>query len=106
VSTDKLGYSREETAGFANFVSGTLASLSTQTLFVPVDVVGKCSQPKISLVCFLQVSQRLMVKNCVPGEKRWNGISMAKLILRQEGLRGLWKGFGPALGKNSLELLS
>lgn len=70
-------------AGTVNFIAGGTASMCSQFVYVPVDVV----------------SQRLMVLNsptCKDGVKM-NGISMARLILREEGIRGLWRGFSASL---------
>ncbi|GMH37613.1 hypothetical protein BSKO_05486 [Bryopsis sp. KO-2023] len=81
--THRLPMSDVGAAGTVNFLAGGLASMSSQLVYVPVDVV----------------SQRLMVLNnptCQSG-KRMNGISMARLIIREEGIRGLWRGFSASL---------
>eukprot|EP00803_Ostreobium_quekettii_P004209 evm.model.scf_1777.1 EVM.evm.TU.scf_1777.1 scf_1777:6663-10292(-) len=79
-------WSAAGTAGGANFVGGLCASLMAQCISVPIDVA----------------SQRLMVLNnptggvSAPGGRapqRMNGLLMAQLILRQEGARGLYRGF-------------
>lgn len=66
-------------AGTVNFMAGGLASMSSQLAYVPVDVV----------------SQRLMVLNNpkTGSGQRMNGVSMAKLIIKEEGVLGLWRGF-------------
>jgi len=71
-----LGVSSEAAAaGMTSFLAGGVASLSSQAVVVPVDVV----------------SQRLMVSN--KDGYRPNGIQEVKNLLKQEGPRGLYRGF-------------
>ncbi|KAK9794641.1 hypothetical protein WJX73_006445 [Symbiochloris irregularis] len=70
-------------AAAANFAAGGTASLVTQCIIVPVDVI----------------SQRLMIlggteRSSGDRPPRLNGWNMARAILRAEGVRGLYRGFG------------
>lgn len=56
------------------------------------------------LSLFDKVSQRLMVLNKEKGEMRMNGMDMAKLIVNQEGFKGLWKGFFTSIGKVNFKM--
>lgn len=65
-------------AAIANGVAGMLASLCSQSVFVPIDIV----------------SQRLMVQG-YSGHASYNGgLDVARKILKSEGIRGLYRGFG------------
>lgn len=78
-------------AAAANLVGGAAASLATQVMTVPVDVV----------------SQRLMVQQQGPiaasSSKRAppppirGGVAMARAIIAAEGVRGLFRGFGASV---------
>lgn len=64
-------------AAIANGVAGMLASLCSQSVFVPIDIV----------------SQRLMVQG-YSGHASYNGgLDVARKILKSEGVRGLYRGF-------------
>jgi len=63
----------------SNFVGGACASLASQFVVVPVDVL----------------SQRLMIQQ--KGPTQLNGWSLAKSIVQQEGFRGLYRGYFPSL---------
>eukprot|EP00210_Caulerpa_lentillifera_P006051 g5783.t1 len=78
-SLHHLGLSDVALSGSVNLVAGASASMMTQTVFVPIDVI----------------SQRLMVLNNKPNSAlvKMNGLSMGRMIIQQEGIRGLWKGF-------------
>eukprot|EP00850_Spirogloea_muscicola_P010819 SM000065S20168 [mRNA] locus=s65:150032:151964:+ [translate_table: standard] len=67
-------------AALASSAAGMTASLSTQAVFVPIDVV----------------SQRLMVQGAgEPGGTRYKGgVDAFRTIIRTEGVRGLYRGFG------------
>nr|GMC57066.1 solute carrier family 25 member 44 [Ipomoea batatas]GMC59487.1 solute carrier family 25 member 44 [Ipomoea batatas]GMC62234.1 solute carrier family 25 member 44 [Ipomoea batatas] len=65
-------------AAIANGVGGMLASLCSQSIFVPIDVV----------------SQRLMVQG-YSGHANYNGgLDVVRKVLKSEGIRGLYRGFG------------
>ncbi|KAL4581959.1 hypothetical protein LXL04_006493 [Taraxacum kok-saghyz] len=65
-------------AAIANGLAGMTASLCSQGVFVPIDVI----------------SQRLMVQG-YSGHATYNGgIDVARKVLKQDGFRGLYRGFG------------
>lgn len=65
-------------AAIANGIGGMLASLCAQSVFVPIDVV----------------SQRLMVQG-YSGHASYNGgLDVVRKVLKSEGVRGLYRGFG------------
>ncbi|KAL0461565.1 UNVERIFIED_CONTAM: Solute carrier family 25 member 44 [Sesamum latifolium] len=65
-------------AAIANGVAGMMASLCSQAVFVPVDVV----------------SQRLMVQG-YSGHATYNGgLDVVRQIIKADGVRGLYRGFG------------
>ncbi|CAK9175783.1 unnamed protein product [Ilex paraguariensis] len=71
-------FSEPAKAAIANGIAGMAASLCSQALFVPVDVV----------------SQRLMVQG-YSGHAHYNGgLDVARKILKSDGIRGLYRGFG------------
>lgn len=76
--TEKLDVSEATAAAMANGLAGLCSSLASQSVFVPIDVV----------------SQRLMVQG-TPGSHQYNGTMDAiRTILRNDGVRGLYRGFG------------
>ncbi|XP_071710295.1 uncharacterized protein [Rutidosis leptorrhynchoides] len=87
-STVKLGFSESAAATIANATAGLTASLAAQLVWTPIDVV----------------SQRLMVQgndyskfkfsSSVNSCKYMNGIDAFRKILRTDGPRGLYRGFG------------
>ncbi|KAL2523004.1 Mitochondrial substrate carrier family protein [Forsythia ovata] len=65
-------------AAIANGIAGMLGSLCSQAVFVPIDVV----------------SQRLMVQG-YSGHATYNGgMDVARKILKSDGIRGFYRGFG------------
>ncbi|KAM0004914.1 putative mitochondrial carrier domain superfamily [Helianthus debilis subsp. tardiflorus] len=65
-------------AAIANGIAGLTSSLCAQFVFVPVDVI----------------SQRLMVQG-YSGHASYNGgLDVARKVLKQDGIRGLYRGFG------------
>ncbi|KAF7134837.1 hypothetical protein RHSIM_Rhsim08G0076000 [Rhododendron simsii] len=65
-------------AALANGIAGMAASLCSQAVFVPVDVV----------------SQRLMVQG-YSGHATYNGgLDVVRKVLKADGFRGLYRGFG------------
>ncbi|KAH9569098.1 hypothetical protein CY35_03G114300 [Sphagnum magellanicum] len=76
--TEKLDVPETSAAAIANGLAGLVSSMASQTVFVPLDVV----------------SQRLMVQG-TPGATKYNGsIDAIRKILRTDGIRGLYRGFG------------
>ncbi|KAL8251187.1 hypothetical protein R6Q59_034880 [Mikania micrantha] len=65
-------------AAIANGIAGLTSALLAQVVFVPIDVI----------------SQRLMVQG-YSGHASYNGgLDVARKILKQDGIRGLYRGFG------------
>ncbi|CAN1137623.1 Solute carrier family 25 member 44, partial [Linum perenne] len=83
VESFKLSEASE--AAVANGIAGMAASLCSQAVFVPIDVVCK----PIS-----SVSQRLMVQGYSGHEKYKGGLDVARKIIKSDGIRGLYRGFG------------
>ncbi|KAL1812352.1 uncharacterized protein LOC108224989 [Daucus carota subsp. sativus] len=65
-------------AAIANGVAGMTASLFAQAVFVPIDVV----------------SQRLMVQGYAGHTSYNGGLDVARKILKSDGIRGFYRGFG------------
>ncbi|KAL5824270.1 hypothetical protein ACOSQ3_020333 [Xanthoceras sorbifolium] len=75
----RLGCPEATAAAAANAVGGLSAAVAAQLVWTPVDVV----------------SQRLMVCNSNDSNCRYaNGIDACKKIIRNDGVRGLYRGFG------------
>ncbi|KAI9112940.1 hypothetical protein K1719_016054 [Acacia pycnantha] len=65
-------------AALANGVAGMISSFVSQAVFVPFDLV----------------SQKMMVQGC-SGHAQYNGgLDVARKVLRSDGIRGLFRGFG------------
>ncbi|XP_051115073.1 uncharacterized protein LOC127240425 [Andrographis paniculata] len=65
-------------AAMANGVAGMTASVCSQAVFVPVDVV----------------SQRLMVQGYSGHATYKGGVDVLRKVVKSEGIRGLYRGFG------------
>ncbi|KAL8528493.1 hypothetical protein ACS0TY_006063 [Phlomoides rotata] len=65
-------------AAIANGVAGMMASLCSQAVFVPVDVV----------------SQRLMVQGYSGHASYTGGLDVVRKVIKADGIRGLYRGFG------------
>lgn len=65
-------------AAIANGLAGMTASLFAQAVFVPIDVV----------------SQRLMVQGYAGHTSYNGGVDVARKILKSDGIRGFYRGFG------------
>ncbi|KAJ4707259.1 Solute carrier family 25 member 44 [Melia azedarach] len=65
-------------AAIANGIAGMTGSLCSQAVFVPIDVV----------------SQKLMVQGYSGHAKYSGGLDVARKIIKSEGIRGLYRGFG------------
>lgn len=64
-------------AAIANGVAGMMASLCSQSIFVPVDVV----------------SQRLMVQGYSGHATYTGGLDVVRKVIKSDGIRGLYRGF-------------
>lgn len=65
-------------AAIANGLGGMTASLFSQAVFVPIDVV----------------SQKLMVQGFSGHAKYNGGLDVARQLFKESGVRGLYRGFG------------
>ncbi|KAK9271770.1 hypothetical protein L1049_002133 [Liquidambar formosana] len=65
-------------AAVANGIAGMTASLFSQAVFVPIDVV----------------SQKLMVQGYSGHAKYNGGLDVARKVLKSDGIRGFYRGFG------------
>ncbi|XP_027150789.1 solute carrier family 25 member 44 [Coffea eugenioides] len=71
-------FSEPTQAAIANGIAGMSASLCSQAVFVPIDVV----------------SQKLMVQG-YSGHASYNGgLDVVRQVLKTDGIRGLYRGFG------------
>lgn len=75
---EPLQFSEPTEAAIANGIAGMTASLFSQGVFVPIDVI----------------SQKLMVQGYSGHAKYNGGLDVASKILKSNGIRGLYKGFG------------
>lgn len=76
--TENLNLPEPTQAAIANGVAGMISSLAAQSVFVPLDVV----------------SQRLMVQGTAGAKNYSGGLDAARKILKTDGIRGLYRGFG------------
>uniref|UniRef100_A0A7C9DLC0 Mitochondrial carrier protein n=1 Tax=Opuntia streptacantha TaxID=393608 RepID=A0A7C9DLC0_OPUST len=75
---EPLKLSEPSQAAIANGIAGMMGSLCSQAVFVPVDVV----------------SQKLMVQG-YSGYATYNGgLDVVRKVVKSEGIRGLYRGFG------------
>lgn len=115
-----------QAAGTANFIAGATASLLTQSIIVPVDVVSQrlmvhdrqpkaqshakstttssthSSSPSSSSSTGSshgkpQLNHARSVSTAALSPGRQNGLALARLIVQQEGIRGLYRGFGASV---------
>lgn len=100
-------FSEPTQAAIANGLAGMTASLFSQAVFVPIDVVCwldlvfvkiwllfiHCSLKSLN-IHVTQISQKLMVQG-YSGNTRYNGgLDVARKLIKANGIRGLYKGFG------------
>lgn len=112
-----------QAAGTANFIAGAVASLLTQSIIVPVDVVSQRlmvhdRQPKAQTHSATsssstsssssssstssshskpQLNHARSVTTAALTPGRQNGLALARQIVQQEGIRGLYRGFGASV---------
>lgn len=90
--------------GAASFVGGAMASLSSQLIVVPIDVVaqrlmllgGGASGGGASGASGGPAGRAAAATEAA-ARRRTTGLHLARQIVRQEGLRGLYRGFGASL---------
>ncbi|KAL6894107.1 hypothetical protein ACP4OV_008205 [Aristida adscensionis] len=75
---EPLKLSEAVQAGVANGLAGFSASMCSQAVFVPIDVI----------------SQKLMVQGYSGHARYKGGMDVARKIIQADGLRGLYRGFG------------
>ncbi|KAJ4849032.1 hypothetical protein Tsubulata_038061 [Turnera subulata] len=76
---EPFNFSEPTQAAIANGFAGMSASLCSQAVFIPIDVV----------------SQRLMVQGYSGHATNYNGgLDVVRKILKTDGVRGLYRGFG------------
>lgn len=78
---EPLKLSEPVQAAISNGLGGMAASISAQSVIIPIDVV----------------SQRLMVQGYSGYAKYNGGMDVARTILKTEGFRGFYRGFGLSL---------
>ncbi|XVF20839.1 hypothetical protein REPUB_Repub12eG0037500 [Reevesia pubescens] len=71
-------FSEPTQAAIANGIAGMTGSLFSQAVFVPIDVI----------------SQKLMVQGYSGHAKYKGGLDVARKVLKFDGIRGLYRGFG------------
>ncbi|KAH7433634.1 hypothetical protein KP509_07G078500 [Ceratopteris richardii] len=76
--TANFNLSEPTKAAVANGIAGLVSSLLSQGIFVPIDVV----------------SQRLMIQGTPEATKYSGGIDVVQKVLKADGVRGLYRGFG------------
>ncbi|KAL0052901.1 hypothetical protein WJX82_009508 [Trebouxia sp. C0006] len=116
---DRISANETQAAGAANFIAGAVASLVTQSIIVPVDVVSQrlmvndrplqpASTPKThpsssktssngSQKAGLPTNQARAASTAAFAPGRQNGFALARLIVQQDGVRGLYRGFGASV---------
>ncbi|KAJ0677272.1 putative mitochondrial carrier protein [Helianthus annuus] len=76
--TVKMGFSEAKAAAIANAAAGVSAAMAAQLVWTPIDVV----------------SQRLMVQGGNSAVRYNGGVDAFRKIIRTDGVRGLYRGFG------------
>ena len=124
---ERISANETQAAGTANFIAGASASLVTQSIIVPVDVISQrlmindrqvqaapapsghsasststsgstsTSSSSSSSNSSIKTShaRKLSTATLTPG--RQNGFALARLIVQQDGVRGLYRGFGASV---------
>ena len=109
---EQVSSNETQAAGTANFIAGAVASLVTQSIIVPVDVVSQRlmvndrspqaapapsgpSSSSSSSVAKSSHARGLSTAAFAPGKQ--NGFALARLIVQQDGVRGLYRGFGASV---------
>jgi solute carrier family 25 protein 44 len=77
-TVEPFQFSEPTEAAIANGMAGMIASLFSQAVFVPIDVV----------------SQKLMVQGYSGHAKYNGGLDVARKVFKSDGIRGFYRGFG------------
>lgn len=117
---NRISANETQAAGAANFIAGAVASLVTQSIIVPVDVVSqrlmvndRPSQPTPtpkthpsssntsstggSQKAGLTPNHARAASTAASALGKQNGFALARLIVQQDGVRGLYRGFGASV---------
>ncbi|EIE21419.1 putative mitochondrial carrier protein [Coccomyxa subellipsoidea C-169] len=85
-------------AGLSNLFAGAVASLVTQSVIVPIDVVSQrlmvAGEPASSMGTASISGQGGAAVAAVGAPPRMNGVRMARHVIATEGVLGLYRGFG------------
>ena len=112
---ERISSNETQAAGTANFFAGAVASLVTQSIIVPVDVVSQrlmvndrnpqatpapsghstSTSSSSSSSAKSAHARGLSTAAFAPGKQ--NGFALARLIVQQDGVRGLYRGFGASV---------
>ncbi|KAJ6926776.1 solute carrier family 25 member 44 isoform X1 [Populus alba x Populus x berolinensis] len=96
---EPFNFSEPTQAALANGIAGMAASLCSQAVFVPIDLHSSHSKNEENKRSFqgidsVQISQKLMVQGYSGHEKYNGGLDVARKIIRTDGIRGFYRGFG------------
>ncbi len=114
---NSIAQNETQAAGTANFVAGAVASLVTQSIIVPIDVVSQrlmvndrppqsnptpsastgSSTSSSGKKASLSPSHARAASTAAFAPGRQNGFALARLIVQQDGVRGLYRGFGASV---------
>lgn len=88
--------------GAASFVGGAMASLSSQAVVVPIDVVAQRLMllgggPPGGEAVLRDPNARALAAADAASRRHTSGLALARQIVRTEGVGGLYRGFGASL---------
>ncbi|KAL4458943.1 hypothetical protein ABPG75_013808 [Micractinium tetrahymenae] len=97
-----LNLSDTAAIGAASFVGGAMASLSSQAVVVPIDVVAQRLMllgggPPGGAEALRDPNARALAAADAAARRHTSGLALARQIVRAEGVRGLYRGFGASL---------
>lgn len=111
----RVSSNETQAAGTANFIAGAVASLVTQSIIVPIDVIsqrlmvndrnpqaapapsGPSSSNSSSSSSSAKSSHARSLSTAAFAPGKQNGFALARLIVQQDGVRGLYRGFGASV---------
>lgn len=97
-----LNLSDTAAVGAASFVGGAMASLSSQAVVVPIDVVAQRLMllgggPPGGAATLRDPNARALAAADAAARRHTSGLALARHIVRTEGVGGLYRGFGASL---------